>query len=350
MSNSVRRVPQIYFPLSRPTSSQTTTEHRSTRQSAYPAQGRQSMRETGALGPARRGQQRQEVDPRGDAQPVRLPMGDLDRISCNSEHGVRPRAFLPVFRSISSLRHVPLPCRHLHLHVLSNDLCSEKMKHKKHYNSYHPHLGFFLHLHEVLSWFDEEPSYFERVCFGPMSRPSIHIPQLASTPTDVPTQEERVRASSQRDLVLLEMRTGHEEHAAAESPPARRVGQRSAQGKGQAREETQARRCGVCQPRYIGRQGQGRGTGAQEAFSERLIAHGVLSLVFSSLLSPTTWLMKPRPRYIFVFTTDRADRRVGPCDHFVQCVSPAFNVIYPHSITDPWSCLTRTCQRLYKLI
>ncbi|KAG8217751.1 hypothetical protein J3R82DRAFT_5912 [Butyriboletus roseoflavus] len=52
---------------------------------------------------------------------------------------------------------------HLHLHVLSNDLCSEKMKHKKHYNSFHPELGFFLHLHEVLSWFDEEPSYFERL-------------------------------------------------------------------------------------------------------------------------------------------------------------------------------------------
>ncbi|KAG6376373.1 hypothetical protein JVT61DRAFT_2358 [Boletus reticuloceps] len=54
--------------------------------------------------------------------------------------------------------------RHLHLHILSNDLCSERMKHKKHYNSFHPKLGFFLHLHDVLSWFDEEPSYFERVC------------------------------------------------------------------------------------------------------------------------------------------------------------------------------------------
>jgi aprataxin len=56
--------------------------------------------------------------------------------------------------------------RHLHLHVLSSDLCSEKMKHKKHYNSFHPKLGFFLHLHEVLSWFDAAPSYFERVRAG----------------------------------------------------------------------------------------------------------------------------------------------------------------------------------------
>jgi aprataxin len=52
---------------------------------------------------------------------------------------------------------------HVHLHVLSADLCSEKMKHKKHYNSFHPKLGFFLHLEEVMSWFDAEPSYFETV-------------------------------------------------------------------------------------------------------------------------------------------------------------------------------------------
>ncbi|KAH7924591.1 HIT-like protein [Leucogyrophana mollusca] len=50
---------------------------------------------------------------------------------------------------------------HLHLHVLSNDLCSPKMKLKKHYNSFHPKLGFFLHLSDVLSWFDAEPSFFE---------------------------------------------------------------------------------------------------------------------------------------------------------------------------------------------
>ena len=49
---------------------------------------------------------------------------------------------------------------HLHLHVLSADLCSEKLKIKKHYNSFHPKLGFFLHIDEVLSWFGAEPSYF----------------------------------------------------------------------------------------------------------------------------------------------------------------------------------------------
>lgn len=50
---------------------------------------------------------------------------------------------------------------HLHLHVISGDLCSPKLKNKKHYNSFHPKLGFFLHLSDVLSWFDADPSYFE---------------------------------------------------------------------------------------------------------------------------------------------------------------------------------------------
>ncbi len=53
--------------------------------------------------------------------------------------------------------------RHLHLHVLSGDLCSERLKNKKHYNSFHPGLGFFLHVDDVLSWFDAESSYFQNV-------------------------------------------------------------------------------------------------------------------------------------------------------------------------------------------
>ncbi|KAF9453195.1 hypothetical protein P691DRAFT_801536 [Macrolepiota fuliginosa MF-IS2] len=52
---------------------------------------------------------------------------------------------------------------HVHLHVLSGDLCSERMKKKKHYNSFRPKLGFFLHVHEVLSWFDAEPSYYKDI-------------------------------------------------------------------------------------------------------------------------------------------------------------------------------------------
>lgn len=50
--------------------------------------------------------------------------------------------------------------RYLHLHVVSADLCSVKLKHKKHYNSFHPKLGFFLHLEEVLAWFEAGDNYF----------------------------------------------------------------------------------------------------------------------------------------------------------------------------------------------
>ncbi len=60
--------------------------------------------------------------------------------------------------------------RHIHLHIVSSDLCSEKLKHKKHYNSFHPKLGFFLHLDEVLSWFDtESDSYFATVRLSAVS-------------------------------------------------------------------------------------------------------------------------------------------------------------------------------------
>ncbi|GAA5819978.1 hypothetical protein JCM11251_005433 [Rhodosporidiobolus azoricus] len=47
------------------------------------------------------------------------------------------------FHAVESMKHV-------HLHVISTDLISPKLKNKKHYNSFHPKLGFFLHLDEVL--------------------------------------------------------------------------------------------------------------------------------------------------------------------------------------------------------
>jgi aprataxin len=56
-------------------------------------------------------------------------------------------------------------CRHVHLHVLSDDLCSPGMKNKTHYNSFHPKLGFFLHLDHVLEWLEAEPSYYDTVSY-----------------------------------------------------------------------------------------------------------------------------------------------------------------------------------------
>ncbi|KAF8654179.1 hypothetical protein AX16_003708 [Volvariella volvacea WC 439] len=52
---------------------------------------------------------------------------------------------------------------HLHLHVISEDLCSSRLKNKRHYNSFHPKLGFFIHLTDVLEWFDAEPSYYTSI-------------------------------------------------------------------------------------------------------------------------------------------------------------------------------------------
>ncbi|CED82130.1 Amino acid transporters [Phaffia rhodozyma] len=42
--------------------------------------------------------------------------------------------------------------KHLHLHVFSKDLCSDMLKNKKHYWSFHPEGGFFLNLETVRGW------------------------------------------------------------------------------------------------------------------------------------------------------------------------------------------------------
>ncbi|PWN53460.1 hypothetical protein IE53DRAFT_384027 [Violaceomyces palustris] len=49
------------------------------------------------------------------------------------------------FHAIPSMEHV-------HLHIISNDLVSEKLKNKKHYNSFRPDLGFWLPFEEVESY------------------------------------------------------------------------------------------------------------------------------------------------------------------------------------------------------
>ena len=60
-------------------------------------------------------------------------------------------------------RSILLPCRHLHLHVMSDDLVSDRMKHKKHYNSFHPKLGFWLPLEEVREWLESTDEYYQRM-------------------------------------------------------------------------------------------------------------------------------------------------------------------------------------------
>ncbi|KAL1743937.1 HIT-like domain-containing protein [Schizophyllum fasciatum] len=51
---------------------------------------------------------------------------------------------------------------HVHLHVISADLLAPGMKHKKHYNSFHPRRGFFIHLDDILDWFEAVPNVWRR--------------------------------------------------------------------------------------------------------------------------------------------------------------------------------------------
>src|ERR1700691_5657313 len=85
----------------------------------------------------------------------------MDGLSCRAFHGVS----YTMFRSWSY--HLTPNAwaihRHVHVHVLSTDLCAPAMKIKKHYNSFHPKHGFFLHFDDVISWFDAEPSYYNTV-------------------------------------------------------------------------------------------------------------------------------------------------------------------------------------------
>jgi len=55
------------------------------------------------------------------------------------------------------------------------------MKNKKHYNSFHPKLGFFLHIQEVLEWFDAEPTFFSNTvkAFKPLKYEPILKEPLA---------------------------------------------------------------------------------------------------------------------------------------------------------------------------
>ncbi|TKY85781.1 hypothetical protein EX895_005321 [Sporisorium graminicola] len=64
---------------------------------------------------------------------------------------------------------------HLHLHVVSMDLVSDRLKHKKHYLSFHPTIGFALRLDQVEQWVQQgkktlaksKPAY-EQLLKGPL--------------------------------------------------------------------------------------------------------------------------------------------------------------------------------------
>jgi len=102
--------------------------------------------------------------------------------------------------------HAAPSMKHLHLHVLSADLCSEKMKIKKHYNSFHPKLGFFLDIDEVLSWFDADPGFFSSMAklkaseYEPILKEDLSCFRCHSHQKNMPT----LKAHLQEDWNKLE--------------------------------------------------------------------------------------------------------------------------------------------------
>ncbi|KAJ7774766.1 hypothetical protein B0H16DRAFT_1508264 [Mycena metata] len=114
---------------------------------------------------------------------------------------------------------------HLHLHVLSDDLCTERMNKKKHYNSFHPKLGFFLDIDEVLSWFDAEDSYFSSMAnmdprkhYEPMLKEDLSCWRCNTSMKNIPTLkahlQEEFDALAKREKAKIERRRKLEEKAA----------------------------------------------------------------------------------------------------------------------------------------
>lgn len=78
-------------------------------------------------------------------------------------------------------------------------MCAPGLKTKKHYNSFHPKLGFFLHLSDVLSWFEQDrvESFFPSVSLLRRThlcvshRLPTSLPQMINL--DEPTYEKKLK-------------------------------------------------------------------------------------------------------------------------------------------------------------
>ncbi|KAK4686475.1 aprataxin, partial [Tremellales sp. Uapishka_1] len=67
--------------------------------------------------------------------------------------------------------------KHLHLHVISDDMSSVALKTKKHYNSFRPDLGFFIDIMEVQRWAQEDRQFItERVSALPEAETLLKTP------------------------------------------------------------------------------------------------------------------------------------------------------------------------------
>jgi hypothetical protein len=96
------------------------------------------------------------------------------------------------------------------------------MKSKKHANSFNPKLGFFLHLDDVLEWFDAEPSFYDTVrhiLAGNLARFLI-----LSSISDIGPQAKPVFQASQGGTFVLAMWPRYEKYANVESTSAKGMG------------------------------------------------------------------------------------------------------------------------------
>ncbi|KAF7338341.1 HIT-like protein [Mycena venus] len=119
---------------------------------------------------------------------------------------------------------------HLHLHVLSDDLCSERMKNKKHYNSFHPKLGFFLDIDEVLSWFDAEDSYYTSMAkldtkhYESMLKEDLSCWRCNASMKNIPTLKAHLQeewdTQAKREKAKIERRRKMEEKSAGDKAAA----------------------------------------------------------------------------------------------------------------------------------
>ena len=148
-------------------------------------------------------------------------MGNMDWVSRRAFHGVSltHNGFITLYLEDH---------RHLHLHVLSSDLCSPSMKQKKHYNSFHPKTGFFLDIDKVLSWFDAEPSYFASVGVSFSSSEDLFLfggePYYTRSVTDVKTRCKNIRTNSEGRIGMLALWIRNEEYACTQSASSRGMG------------------------------------------------------------------------------------------------------------------------------
>ncbi|TFK98942.1 HIT-like domain-containing protein [Pterulicium gracile] len=100
---------------------------------------------------------------------------------------------------------------HIHLHIISSDLCAPSLKNKKHYNSFHPKEGFFLHLDEVLDLFEGgsstttklplSPSQYEAILKRPLACFKCHS-EMKNMPTLKKHLQEEWEKQKEREKCL----------------------------------------------------------------------------------------------------------------------------------------------------